>query len=102
MDRNPEEIHRRWHKLKDAASRAIARHGGSISYHHGVGTDHKVYLQAENGELAILPTGLLPLFQGLIMLGLENHSPHPERAQATRSLPRIPCAGIFHNFCLPH
>ncbi len=48
---NPEDTHRRWQKLKAAASEAIVRHGGTISHHHGVGTDHKEYLQAEKGEL---------------------------------------------------
>lgn len=50
---NPEETHRRWQKLKAAASRAILRNQGTISHHHGVGTDHREYLQAEKGELGV-------------------------------------------------
>jgi alkyldihydroxyacetonephosphate synthase len=46
--------------LKAAASRAIQRHGGTISHHHGVGRDHRAYLQAEKGAvgLAVLRNAL--------------------------------------------
>ncbi|MBI5309810.1 MAG: FAD-binding oxidoreductase [Actinobacteria bacterium] len=43
----------RWRKLKGAASRAIVSGGGTISHHHGVGTDHAPYLVAEKGQLGI-------------------------------------------------
>jgi alkyldihydroxyacetonephosphate synthase len=43
----------RWRRLKDAASRAIVAHGGTISHQHGVGVDHRGYLEAEKGALAI-------------------------------------------------
>jgi len=48
----------RWQKLKQAASEAIVREGGSISHHHGVGRDHAPYLASEKGErgMAVLQT----------------------------------------------
>ncbi len=64
-----EETHARWLALKTAASRAMVAHGGTISHQHGVGTDHRPYLEAEKGPLGISairnvlgtfdPTGLL-------------------------------------------
>ncbi len=66
---DPQETLRRWRALKDAASRAIQAHGGTISHHHGVGTDHASYLRQEKGPLgtsllrataqALDPQGLL-------------------------------------------
>ncbi len=43
----------RWRTLKDAASRVIVAHGGTISHQHGVGSDHQPYLAAEKGELGL-------------------------------------------------
>ncbi|MGZ6125745.1 MAG: FAD-linked oxidase C-terminal domain-containing protein, partial [Myxococcales bacterium] len=40
-------------RLKDAASRAIVSCGGTISHQHGVGVDHRAYLEAEKGTLAL-------------------------------------------------
>jgi alkyldihydroxyacetonephosphate synthase len=37
--------------VKQAASEAIATHGGTISHHHGVGTDHAPWLPREKGEI---------------------------------------------------
>src|SRR5262249_11110721 len=42
-----------WRVIKAAASDAIAAHGGTISHHHGVGTDHRDHLTAEKGSLGI-------------------------------------------------
>jgi len=42
-----------WTKVKRAASDAIANHGGTISHHHGVGTDHAEWFKPEKGPLAI-------------------------------------------------
>ena len=39
-----------WQRIKAAASEAIAAHGGTISHHHGVGTDHAPWLDDEKGE----------------------------------------------------
>ena len=43
----------RWKKLKKAGAQAIVAQGGTISHHHGVGSDHKDYLNAEKGDLGI-------------------------------------------------
>ena len=42
-----------WRKAKTAASEAIARAGGTITHHHGVGTDHRAAYTNEVGSLAI-------------------------------------------------
>jgi len=49
----PEETLARWRALKKAASQSIVHAGGTISHQHGVGTDHKPYLEAEKGALGI-------------------------------------------------
>ena len=41
-----------WRTAKHAASQAIADAGGTISHHHGVGTDHRDAYAAEVGPLA--------------------------------------------------
>lgn len=38
-----------WRAIKTAASDAIVRAGGTISHHHGVGEDHRPWLEAEKG-----------------------------------------------------
>ncbi len=42
-----------WRTIKAAASDAITRVGGTISHHHGVGEDHKAWLEAEKGATGI-------------------------------------------------
>ncbi len=42
-----------WRAVKSAASEAIARAGGTITHHHGVGRDHLPYMRAEIGDLGI-------------------------------------------------
>ncbi len=42
-----------WRRAKAAASQAILAAGGSISHHHGVGTDHREPYEREIGPLAI-------------------------------------------------
>jgi alkyldihydroxyacetonephosphate synthase len=42
-----------WQSAKESASRTIIEAGGTISHQHGVGTDHRQYLQAEKGALGI-------------------------------------------------
>lgn len=42
-----------WHTAKEAASTAIAAAGGTITHHHGVGTDHRAAYEREVGPLAI-------------------------------------------------
>ncbi len=42
-----------WRAAKEAASRAIVEHGGTITHHHAVGRDHAPYMAAEVGELGL-------------------------------------------------
>jgi alkyldihydroxyacetonephosphate synthase len=42
-----------WRTAKAAASDAIISSGGSISHHHGIGTDHRRWLVDEVGELGV-------------------------------------------------
>lgn len=42
-----------WRRLKRAASDAIVAAGATISHHHGVGRDHRPWLEAEIGELGV-------------------------------------------------
>lgn len=48
-----EETLDRWRRMKQAASQAMVKNGGTISHQHGIGTDHAPYLKAEKGELGI-------------------------------------------------
>ena len=50
---DPEEDLQRWKEMKDAASRAIIKNGGTISHQHGVGRDHSRYFIQEKGEIGI-------------------------------------------------
>jgi alkyldihydroxyacetonephosphate synthase len=42
-----------WQKAKAAASDAIMTRGGTITHHHGIGTDHRDWLTQEIGELGV-------------------------------------------------
>lgn len=42
-----------WHVIKKAASEAIIEHGGTISHHHGVGTDHAEWMVEEKGPVGL-------------------------------------------------
>ncbi len=42
-----------WRPIKAAICDAVARHGGTISHHHGVGLDHKPWLVHEKGALGL-------------------------------------------------
>lgn len=66
----PEETLRRWHAIKDTASRIIVANGGTISHQHGVGTDHAPYLPAEKGPLGMQT--LRALFQQFDPDGMMN------------------------------
>lgn len=50
---DPDQLLERWGAAKEAASRAIVAHGGTISHQHGVGRDHRPYLAAEKSELGL-------------------------------------------------
>jgi alkyldihydroxyacetonephosphate synthase len=39
-----------WRAAKEAASRAIAEGGGTITHHHAIGVDHAPWMSAEVGE----------------------------------------------------
>jgi len=54
---DPDETLRRWQVLKEAASRVILAHGGTISHQHGVGLDHRPYLAQEKGALGMAVLG---------------------------------------------
>ncbi|HNR31536.1 MAG TPA: FAD-binding oxidoreductase [Candidatus Hydrogenedentes bacterium] len=51
--RDPRDPMAQWWAIKRAASNAILANGGTISHHHGVGTDHREWYEAEIG-----PAGL--------------------------------------------
>jgi alkyldihydroxyacetonephosphate synthase len=42
-----------WRAVKDAATRAIVNGGGTLSHHHGVGTDHAPWLVEELGGTGV-------------------------------------------------
>lgn len=50
---DPEETLRRWQVLKAAATRAIIEQGGTLSHQHGVGADHRAYLEREKGAVGV-------------------------------------------------
>lgn len=48
-----EETLEKWTRIKTAASQAIVACGGTISHQHGVGSDHRAYLEAEKGVVGM-------------------------------------------------
>lgn len=42
-----------WRAIKKAATEAIVEQGGTISHHHGVGTDHAAWLVEEKGPVGM-------------------------------------------------
>jgi alkyldihydroxyacetonephosphate synthase len=42
-----------WMQLKGAATEAILESGGTLSHHHGIGSDHLRWMRAEHGEVAV-------------------------------------------------
>ncbi len=42
-----------WRELKQAASEAIVEAGGAISHHHGIGLDHRQWLERNIGKTAV-------------------------------------------------
>jgi alkyldihydroxyacetonephosphate synthase len=51
--KSPEATLAAWQSAKQSACRTIVDAGGTISHQHGVGKDHRQYLQAEKGALGI-------------------------------------------------
>lgn len=50
---DPDQTLAQWRAMKDAASRVMIANGGTISHQHGVGVDHRPYLEAEKGSLGL-------------------------------------------------
>ena len=44
---------KQWNAAKTAAAEAILAHGGTITHHHAVGTDHRPWMAAEIGDLGV-------------------------------------------------
>jgi alkyldihydroxyacetonephosphate synthase len=42
-----------WIEIKNSASDAIIKTGGTISHHHGIGIDHLEWLKTEKGEVGM-------------------------------------------------
>jgi alkyldihydroxyacetonephosphate synthase len=42
-----------WHEIKRDVTDAILAAGGTLSHHHGVGSDHRDWMPAEKGELGL-------------------------------------------------
>lgn len=59
LTENAEETLARWQTLKDAVSREIHDRGGTITHQHGVGLDHRGYLEEEKGALGLEGLGAL-------------------------------------------
>ena len=66
LDREVEQ----WQAIKRTASDAILAHGGTISPHHGVGTDHVPWAMEEKGEIGL--AALQSLKQRLDPQGILN------------------------------
>jgi alkyldihydroxyacetonephosphate synthase len=43
----------RWRAAKHAASEVIVAHGATITHHHGIGSDHAPWLEAEVGPVGV-------------------------------------------------
>jgi len=50
---DPDQTLAEWRAMKDSASRVIVAAGGTISHQHGVGLDHRPYLEAEKGTIGL-------------------------------------------------
>ena len=50
---DPDQTLAQWQAMKDAASQVMIANGGTISHQHGVGVDHRPYLEAEKGAIGL-------------------------------------------------
>ena len=50
---DPDQTLAQWQAMKQAASQVMLAHGGTISHQHGVGIDHRPYLEAEKGTIGL-------------------------------------------------
>ncbi|MEE8346965.1 MAG: FAD-linked oxidase C-terminal domain-containing protein, partial [Dehalococcoidia bacterium] len=80
-----------WQRVKTAATDAIVHHGGAISHHHGIGSDHRAWMEPYLGAtgvraLAALKSALDPagvMNPGkLIPAGYPAHGPPVADAEA--------------------
>lgn len=51
--RTPGDAAEQWHRLKAVATEAVLAQGGTLSHHHGIGVDHRAWMEREHG-----PTGV--------------------------------------------
>ncbi|MEE8346102.1 MAG: FAD-binding oxidoreductase [Dehalococcoidia bacterium] len=42
-----------WERVKYAATEAIARQGGALSHHHGIGSDHRAWMESYLGSAGV-------------------------------------------------
>lgn len=42
-----------WHRLKAVATEAVLAGGGALSHHHGIGVDHRRWMEREHGPVAL-------------------------------------------------
>lgn len=78
----PDEPVARWRRAKEAANEAILAAGGTISHHHGVGTDHRDWYAREAGPLGV--AALLGVKRALDPAGVLNPGillPAPARSE---------------------
>jgi alkyldihydroxyacetonephosphate synthase len=50
---DPDQTLAQWRAMKHAASQVMIANGGTISHQHGVGIDHRPYLEAEKGTIGL-------------------------------------------------
>jgi alkyldihydroxyacetonephosphate synthase len=50
---DPAETLRRWTLLKEGVSQTVVEHGATISHQHGVGVDHRAFLEPEKSPLGL-------------------------------------------------
>ena len=50
---SPTNPFEQWNNIKNEASDVLISNGGTISHHHGVGTDHKKWFRIEKGEIGL-------------------------------------------------
>jgi len=50
---DPDQTLAQWQAMKHAASQVMIANRGTISHQHGVGVDHRPYLEAEKGAIGL-------------------------------------------------
>ncbi|MGC8737547.1 MAG: FAD-binding oxidoreductase [Candidatus Hydrogenedens sp.] len=49
--RSQKDPSQQWYRIKNSASDVIRKHNATISHHHGIGTDHKLWFAGEKSAL---------------------------------------------------